>query len=111
MYLINQFDLTCSPILLSRRVASVRAETYCNVFSLQVQLTFILIVTIIMTTMTIMTIIITTIMTIVTIIMTMPTIQVDHFNAVLENYPFMRRTMESVAAERFASSLIIYSDH
>ena len=26
--------------------------------------------------------------------------QVDHFNAVLENYPFMRRTMESVAAER-----------
>ena len=27
-------------------------------------------------------------------------LQVDHFNAVLENYPFMRRTMESVAAER-----------
>jgi hyperpolarization activated cyclic nucleotide-gated potassium channel 2 len=44
----------------ARRVASVRAETYCNVFSLHV----------------------------------------DHFNAVLASYPFMRRTMESVAAER-----------
>lgn len=44
----------------ARRVASVRAETYCNVFSLSV----------------------------------------DHFNAVLETYPLMRRTMESVAAER-----------
>ena len=44
----------------ARRMASVRAETYCNVFSLHV----------------------------------------DHFNTVLENYPFMRRTMESVAAER-----------
>ena len=31
-------------------------------------------------------------------------LQVDHFNAVLENYPFMRRTMESVAAERCSSS-------
>ena len=44
----------------ARRAASVRAETYCNVFSLSV----------------------------------------DHFNAVLEQYPLMRRTMESVAAER-----------
>ena len=44
----------------ARRVASVRTETYCNVFSLSV----------------------------------------DHFNAVLETYPLMRRTMESVAAER-----------
>ena len=44
----------------ARRVASVRAETYCNVFSLSG----------------------------------------DHFNAVLETYPLMRRTMESVAAER-----------
>jgi hyperpolarization activated cyclic nucleotide-gated potassium channel 2 len=41
-------------------VASVRAETYCNLFSLSV----------------------------------------EHFNAVLEHYPVMRRTMESVAAER-----------
>ena len=44
----------------ARRVASVRAETYCNLFSLHK----------------------------------------DHFNSVLESYPFMRRTMESVAAER-----------
>lgn len=44
----------------ARRVASVRAETYCNLFSLSV----------------------------------------DHFNTVLDNYPLMRRTMESVAAER-----------
>ena len=44
----------------ARRVASVRAETYCNVFSLHV----------------------------------------DHFNAILGSYPFMRRTMESIAAER-----------
>ena len=44
----------------ARRAASVRAETYCNVFSLSV----------------------------------------DHFNAVLDQYPLMRRTMESVAAER-----------
>ena len=50
-----------STILLIRRVASVRAETYCNVFSLHV----------------------------------------DHFNAILESYPFMRRTMESIAAERW----------
>lgn len=41
-------------------MASVRAETYCNLFSLSV----------------------------------------EHFNAVLEHYPVMRRTMESVAAER-----------
>ncbi|XP_043231625.1 potassium/sodium hyperpolarization-activated cyclic nucleotide-gated channel 3-like isoform X4 [Amphibalanus amphitrite] len=44
----------------ARRVASVRAETYCNLFSLSV----------------------------------------EHFNAVLDSYPLMRRTMESVAAER-----------
>ena len=44
----------------AKRVASVRAETYCNLFSLSV----------------------------------------EHFNAVLEHYPVMRRTMESVAAER-----------
>ncbi|KAK2718797.1 potassium/sodium hyperpolarization-activated cyclic nucleotide-gated channel 3-like isoform X2 [Artemia franciscana] len=44
----------------AKRVASVRAETYCNLFSLSV----------------------------------------EHFNAVLEQYPLMRRTMESVAAER-----------
>ena len=41
-------------------MASVRAETYCNLFSLSV----------------------------------------EHFDAVLERYPLMRRTMESVAAER-----------
>lgn len=46
----------------ARRVASVRAETYCNLFSLSV----------------------------------------DHFNAVLDQYPLMRKTMETVAAERFA---------
>ena len=44
----------------ARRAASVRAETYCNVFSLSV----------------------------------------EHFNAVLDQYPLMRKTMESVAAER-----------
>ncbi len=44
----------------ARRVASVRAETYCNVFSLSV----------------------------------------EHFNAVLDMYPLMRKTMETVAAER-----------
>lgn len=41
-------------------MASVRAETYCNLFSLSV----------------------------------------EHFNLVLNHYPVMRRTMESVAAER-----------
>jgi voltage-activated ion channel, putative len=41
-------------------VASVRAETYCNLFSLSV----------------------------------------EHFNTVLDYYPVMRRTMESIAAER-----------
>lgn len=45
----------------ARRVASVRAETYCNLFSLSV----------------------------------------EHFNCVLSQYPLMRRTMESVAAERY----------
>ncbi|XP_017483037.1 PREDICTED: potassium/sodium hyperpolarization-activated cyclic nucleotide-gated channel 3-like [Rhagoletis zephyria] len=44
----------------ARRVASVRAETYCNLFSLSV----------------------------------------EHFNSVLDMYPLMRRTMESIAAER-----------
>lgn len=48
----------------ARRVASVRAETYCNLFSLSV----------------------------------------EHFNAVLDQYPLMRRTMESVAAERYRKS-------
>lgn len=50
----------------ARRVASVRAETYCNLFSLSV----------------------------------------DHFNAVLDQYPLMRRTMESVAAERSVRWLV-----
>ncbi|XP_022331256.2 potassium/sodium hyperpolarization-activated cyclic nucleotide-gated channel 3-like isoform X7 [Crassostrea virginica] len=44
----------------AKRVASVRAETYVNLYSLSV----------------------------------------EHFNSVLERYPLMRRTMESVAAER-----------
>lgn len=44
----------------AKRVASVRAETYCSLFSLAV----------------------------------------DHFTAVLQHYPVMRRTMETVAAER-----------
>ncbi|OQR71013.1 potassium/sodium hyperpolarization-activated cyclic nucleotide-gated channel 4-like, partial [Tropilaelaps mercedesae] len=44
----------------ARRVASVRAETYCNLFSLSV----------------------------------------EHFNTVLDQYPLVRRTMESIAAER-----------
>ena len=46
----------------ARRVASVRAETYVNLYSLSV----------------------------------------EHFNDVLERYPLMRRTMESVAAERLS---------
>lgn len=49
----------------ARRVASVRAETYCNLFSLSV----------------------------------------DHFNAVLDQYPLMRKTMETVAAERYKKLL------
>ena len=44
----------------ARRVASVRAETYCNLYSLHK----------------------------------------EHFNEVLGSYPFMKRAMESVAAER-----------
>ncbi|XP_076356642.1 potassium/sodium hyperpolarization-activated cyclic nucleotide-gated channel 2-like [Tachypleus tridentatus] len=44
----------------TRRVASVRAETYCHLFSLSV----------------------------------------EHFNSVLDMFPVMRRTMESIAAER-----------
>nr|ALT57286.1 HCN channel protein [Doryteuthis pealeii] len=46
----------------AKRVASVRSETYVNLYSLSV----------------------------------------EHFNAVLDNYPVMRRTMESVAAERLS---------
>ncbi|XP_048247984.1 potassium/sodium hyperpolarization-activated cyclic nucleotide-gated channel 4-like isoform X3 [Haliotis rufescens] len=46
----------------ARRVASVRAETYVNLYSLAV----------------------------------------EHFNDVLDRYPLMRRTMESVAAERLS---------
>lgn len=49
----------------ARRVASVRAETYCNLFSLSV----------------------------------------DHFNSVLDQYPLMRKTMETVAAERYELKL------
>lgn len=63
------YNTQCTTILLfpeiclltnARRVASVRAETYCNVYSLD---------------------------------------RVS-FLEVLDNYPLMRRTMESVAAER-----------
>ncbi len=50
----------------ARRVASVRAETYCNVFSLSV----------------------------------------EHFNAVLDMYPLMRKTMETVAAERWRKEIL-----
>uniref|UniRef100_A0A1I8FVC5 Cyclic nucleotide-binding domain-containing protein n=1 Tax=Macrostomum lignano TaxID=282301 RepID=A0A1I8FVC5_9PLAT len=46
----------------ARRVASVRAETYCNLYSLER----------------------------------------ENFLSVLDNYPLMRRTMESVAAERLS---------
>ena len=53
----------------ARRVASVRAETYCNVFSLSV----------------------------------------DNFNKVLDMYPLMRRTMETVAAERYRGPLMTCS--
>ena len=49
----------------ARRVASVRAETYCNLYSLHK----------------------------------------EHFNEVLESYPFMKRAMESVAAERYIMEL------
>jgi CRP-like cAMP-binding protein len=45
----------------AKRVASVRAETYCNLFSLSK----------------------------------------EHFNAVLLQYPLMRKTLETVAAERY----------
>jgi len=57
------FVCGCAEICLltnAKRVASVRAETYCSLFSLAVH----------------------------------------HFTAVLEHYPVMRRTMETVAAER-----------
>lgn len=60
---IDQNEMQCLlilPSVITRRVASVRAETYCNLFSLSV----------------------------------------EHFNTVLDQYPLMRRTMESVAAER-----------
>ena len=50
----------------ARRVASVRAETYCNLYSLHK----------------------------------------EHFNEVLGSYPFMKRAMESVAAERLGDKLI-----
>lgn len=53
----------------ARRVASVRAETYCNLFSLSV----------------------------------------DHFNCVLDQYPLMRKTMETVAAERCVPLTIFHS--
>ena len=49
----------------ARRVASVRSETYCNLYSLHK----------------------------------------DHFNDVLESYPFMKRAMESIAAERWVANL------
>ena len=49
----------------ARRVASVRAETYCNLYSLHK----------------------------------------EHFNEVLGSYPFMKRAMESVAAERLGDKL------
>jgi len=45
----------------TRRVASVRADTYCNLFSLSV----------------------------------------EHFHSVLNRYPDVKRTLESVAVERF----------
>lgn len=54
----------------ARRVASVRAETYCNLFSLSV----------------------------------------DHFNCVLDQYPLMRKTMETVAAERWVHADASYID-
>lgn len=47
-------------LMKAKRVASVYAETYCNLFSLSV----------------------------------------EHLNSVLDNYPVMRRMMESVAGER-----------
>ena len=50
----------------ARRVASVRSETYCNLYSLHK----------------------------------------DHFNEVLESYPFMKRAMESIAAERSVTILV-----
>ena len=65
VYLASCFQpyCCCSEICLltnARRVASVRAESYCSLFSLSV----------------------------------------DQFHSVLEHYPVMRRTMESVAAQR-----------
>lgn len=59
---LTGFDLFSEICLLTkaRRVASVQAVTYCNLYSLSV----------------------------------------EHFNNVLEQYPIMRRTLESVAAER-----------
>lgn len=53
----------------ARRVASVRAETYCNLFSLSV----------------------------------------DHFNCVLDQYPLMRKTMETVAAERYVRTKAVFN--
>ncbi len=57
---VNLFLTEICLLTNARRVASVRAETYCNLFSLSV----------------------------------------EHFNSVLDMYPLMRRTMESIAAER-----------
>ena len=54
------FNLEICLLTKARRVASVQAVTYCNLYSLSV----------------------------------------EHFYTVLEQYPMMRRTMESVAAER-----------
>ena len=61
----------------ARRVASVRAETYCNLYSLH-KVKF------------------RKVMKIYHFVS-----MKDHFNEVLESYPFMKRAMESVAAERF----------
>lgn len=58
--MFHLFHLEICLLTKARRVASVQAVTYCNLYSLSV----------------------------------------DHFNNVLDQYPIMRRTMESVAAER-----------
>ena len=69
----------------ARRVASVRAETYCNLYSLH-KVEF------------------RKAMKIYHIVSIK-----DHFNEVLESYPFMKRAMESVAAERFGDFTKDYS--
>lgn len=60
MFQFNSNQIEICLLTKARRVASVQAVTYCNLYSLSV----------------------------------------EHFNAVLEQYPMMRRTLESVAAER-----------